>query len=297
MYPSRQEIINFASDSRFIKDPFFEGCSIETYKNTRTNKMVPYAYGGGFSQVFKINKNDESWAFKVWVSEILEIKSRYNEISLYLNDCKLPYFLNFFYIEKGILVEDQFLDTLRMKWVDGHTLVEYISLNLGNTAVLEKLAEDFLVMVKELHQNSISHGDLQQGNIFIAASGEIKLIDYDSVCVPNMIGQKDITRGMAGYQHPSRFTAGLTTSIKVDHFSELIIYLSILAIAENPTLWGKYKVVEAEYRLLFTLEDFLAWEDAAIRDDLKLLSQRIRDLLNILENYLAAHLNLKPFYS
>lgn len=291
-YPSVTEIIAAAKDPQFIRDPFFEGASIKLLKSGR-----PDMYAGGFSQVFLIEKNKERWAFKVWHSEIKDNKERYAKIKTHLNISKLPYFSDFTYFENGLLVDGEFLDTFRMKWIDGLSLTEFISMHLKDTVALGKLAENFLKMTKDLHDNSISHGDLQHDNIFVTSNGEIKLLDYDSICVPEIDGQRDFCRGRYGFQHPSRFTAGYITSIKIDYFSELVIYLSILAVIENPTLWDKYNVVQAEYRLLFSSNDFLDFEYSPIKSDLNRLSPKIQSLVKILEGYLAAHINLTPFTS
>ena len=72
--------------------------------------------------------------------------------------------------------------------------------------------------------------------------GDIFLIDYDSFYCVELQGEKDIITGLVDYQHPLRKTNNIIHE-KIDYFSELIIYLSILAIAENPTLVDKYKVI------------------------------------------------------
>jgi serine/threonine protein kinase len=293
--PTRVEISNAVKYPQFIKDPFFEDYSIAHKQSGGIQE-----WAGGFSMVYCMIKDNEKWAFKVWHTEIGNIKERYQKISAYLTKINLPYFSNFSYIENGLLVTDlqlntsQLIDTFRMKWVEGTNLAEYISMHLHDKNILEKLAEDFLTMIRDFHKSGISHGDFKNENIFVTTTGEIKLIDYDSICVPEIEGQKDICRGSYGFQHPSRITAGIISSLKIDYFSELIIYLSIIAVSENPVLWDKYKVVEADSRLLFTPEDFLAWENSAIKIDLNLLSEKVNNLVGILEGYLASHLLLQP---
>src|SRR5690606_36888343 len=111
-------------------------------------------------------------------------------------------------------------------------------------------ADNFLKMCQDLRENQISHGDLQEGNILVGEKGAIKLVDYDSICIPEIVGQKELVTGLKAYQHPSRFKGG-KASLKVDYFSELVIYLSLLIIAEKPVLWGKYQVKDTQY-LLFS---------------------------------------------
>lgn len=287
--PLVEDIISAVKNAVFIKDPFFKEASIHLLKNGR-----PDMYGGGFSQVFPMTKDGEKWAFKVWHTEITNNKSRYGKITSHLKKYNLPYFCNYEYVDKGILVNGEFLDTFRMEWVNGLSLMQYISSNLKNKVVLEKLAGNFLKMTEDLHNCSISHGDLQHDNIFIKENGEIVLIDYDSICVPELEGEKDICRGRPGYQHPSRFYTEMIASVKMDFFSELIIYISMLAIIENPLLWDKYNVEKAEH-LLFKHNDFFDFENCEIRRDLLSMSSEIKSLVNVIERYLASHLNLLPF--
>jgi len=289
-YPTKADIISSVINPQFIKDTFLQGAIVQLGKTGR-----PIMYTGGFSMVFPLQKGNEKWAFRVWHIEIKDVKERYKQISNYLNTLKLHYFSDFTFVENGLLVNGKLLDTSRMKWVEGALLKDYLAANLTNPIALQKLADDFLEMTLALHSNSISHGDLQHGNILISKTGEVKLVDYDSICVPVIEGQTDIVTGLKGYQHPTRFSNGKASS-KADYFSELVIYLSILAIAENPTLWEKYKVAGTE-TMLFSSEDFDDWNNSKIKSDLNLLSTKIKSLVKILEDYLSKndYLNLIPF--
>src|SRR5690606_22552030 len=138
-----------------------------------------------------------------------------------------------------------------MEWLEGKLLKEYLEENLGNKNKLTKLANDFLEMCKTLRENKISHGDLQEGNILIDRNGNIKLVDYDSICIPEIEGQKELVTGLKGYQHPSLLKAG-KASIKADYFSELLSYLAILSLSQSPYLWNKYELKTTENFLLVT---------------------------------------------
>ena len=288
LYPLKNDIVNAAQNRQLIKDPFFKDATMVTSKSGR-----PAMFGGGFGQVFQLYKETEHWAFKVWTTEIEKNANRYSLIKSYLEECQLPYFLDFEYVNGGLLVDGQPLDTMRMKWIDGLYLSAYINSNLQNKDLLNQLAADFLQMTNDFHFHKISHGDLQHENIFVDKNGNLKLIDYDSICVPNLEGERDITRGRPGYQHPSRLSAGYLASVKTDYFSELVIYLSILATAENPILWDKYKVMTSDH-LLFAPESFLEFENSSIRADLMLLSENIIKLVKKMDSYLAAYLLISP---
>jgi serine/threonine protein kinase len=150
-------------------------------------------------------------------------------------------------------------------------------------------------LIKELHSHSVSHGDLHHENIIVQKNGDIQLIDYDSICIPSLEGKSEFINGKGGYQHPSRFTSSQCT-IKADYFSELVIYLSVLAIAENPALWIAYNIADTEY-FLFSPADLAEFDKSKIKKDLLLLSPKIQGLVLILEDYLKEknYLGLVPF--
>lgn len=273
---------------KFLKVPELQGAVAIKKANGQ-----PFCYTGGFNMVFKLEHQGRKWAFRVWHTPYGE-KERFQAISNYLNSKKLPYFGEFFYDPKGLLVNGVLHDTIRMEWVDGQLLKDYIKENLYDKEKLLDFAEKFLQMVKTLHRNKISHGDLQHGNILIDSNNNISLIDYDSVCVPEMEGQEEVVSGLKGYQHPSRFESK-KSSLVTDYFSELIIYLSVLAIIENPDLWEKYRLEESEY-LLFSENDFLNLKSSEIYKDLQNLSPMIKDLLFVLDVYVrnTNYLTIRP---
>ncbi|MCM4171850.1 protein kinase family protein [Arenibacter sp. TNZ] len=274
----------------FLKVPALKGAKARINKNGN-----PFVYVGGFNMVFQLTHKSKKWAFRVWHVPMGENEERYLKISKYLTSKKLPYFAEFIYDEKGILINGELVDTIRMEWLDGMLFKEYIEKNLGNSSLLVSLADNFLKMCQEMRENKISHGDLQEGNILIDSNGDIKLVDYDSICIPEIEDQKELVTGLKGYQHPSRFKGG-KASLKADYFSELVIYLSILALAEKPELWDKYQIKDTQY-LLFSETDFEDLENSDIYRDLYGHSIKLDKLLSILVDYLKTNLytELKPF--
>jgi len=108
-------------------------------------------------------------------------------------------------------------------------------------------------MVSDLHKHNLSHGDLQHGNILVKNDGSLVLVDYDSMYVPSLDGWTDEIKGLLGYQHPARWN-NKNVSFKADYFSEKVIYLSILALAQIPQLWDDLQIEDNE-TLLFSAED------------------------------------------
>src|SRR5690554_4938840 len=213
MSVSKQDIITAIKNlDMFMRIPELKGA-----KARINSSGTPFAFVGGFNMVFQLEHQSKKWAFRVWHVPMGENMDRYRKISKYLSEKKLSYFADFIYDEKGILVNGNLLDTIRMEWLEGKLLKEYIEENLSNRSKLSKLAKNFLEMCKTLRENKISHGDLQEGNILVDKNSNIKLVDYDSVCIPEIKGQKELVIGLKGYQHPSRFKSK-GASLKADYF-------------------------------------------------------------------------------
>lgn len=244
----------------------------------------PQAYVGGFSIVFPVEVNGTKWAFRCWHTTIDEAMNRIRKLSNELKNAKLNYLLDYIYIESGITINGKSYPTTRMRWIDGITIKDYICQNRNSKDLLIALADNFLKMAQALHAQSLAHGDLQHGNILVDKNHKLFLVDYDSFYCPLLKGEADIVTGLADYQHPSRVN-NKYMSEKMDYFSELIIYLSILAIADCPLLVEKYQVEDAD-RLLFSKDDYMDIKSSNIYKDIYKLGKKFQDLLSILTEYL-----------
>jgi len=243
------------------------------------------AYSGGFSVVFPYRTdNGEKWAFRCWHSDIKNSKKRYETISDAIKKANLSFLCEFQYIDNGINVEGNIYPITRMRWIDGITIKDYICQNRYSKDKLTALADNFLKMTQALHAQSLAHGDLQHGNILVGNNHQLYLVDYDSFYCPQLKGEADTVTGLVDYQHPTRIY-NKSVSEKLDYFSELIIYLSILAIAENPSLVDKYNVEDAD-RLLFAKEDYVDIKNSNIYKYIYVLGDKFQELLGILEKYL-----------
>jgi len=256
-----------------------------TFRKDARGRLI--AYSGGFSVVFPYEAPDGTmWAFRCWHSDINNTQKRYEIISDAIKKANLPFLGEFNYIKEGINVEGIIYPTTRMRWINGITIKDYICKNKYSKELLDQLAENFLKMTQALHEKSLAHGDLQHGNILVDNNHQLFLVDYDSFYCPKLNGEEDTVTGLPDYQHPARIN-NKSVSEKLDYFSELIIYLSIRAIAEAPSLVDKYKVEDAD-RLLFSKEDYLDLKNSAIYADIIALGDDFKDLLSVLERYLKA---------
>lgn len=261
-----------------------------------TSRGEPVHYTGGFAVVFPFKIAGQKWAFRCWYVDIdSSIGKRLNTLSSALKNINLPYFCDFTYEPQGIIVDGERYPTTRMRWVDGKNIKEFLCEHKKESAKLKNLSNDFLAMCKDLHKHGVAHGDLQHGNILVDESGKITLIDYDSVFVPELKGEKVFINGLPDYQHPCRAKCS-TASEKLDYFSELVIYTSIAAIAKRPEFVDEYELNDSEH-LLFSREDFQDFPHSNIYKQLKSLGGIFLKILAIFEKYLACTAidQLEPF--
>lgn len=287
--PEISEITQSILVPALIKDSFVKDGTFEVLPDGN-----PKRYSGGFTSVYPFVKNGEKWAFRCWHSDLGNVKHRMELVSEALSKHPLPYFCEFTYVNEGIVVGGKIYPTTRMKWVDGLNLKEFICSH-RDKLTLKKLADDFLSLCHDMHLHQFAHGDLQHENIIVGNNGQLYLIDYDSMYVPTMNDFDDIIIGKKDYQHPCRKN-NHKSSERLDYFSELIIYTSILAISGDLSLIDDYQV-EGSEALLFTAKDYEDITSSTIYTRLKSLDGVFPLLLKALMQYLSETDidNLRPF--
>lgn len=232
---------------------------------TRGSRMVKYS--GGFCVVFPFQTLTKKYAVRCWHAELPDAKIRCKRISQALKTAGLPYFAGFEYYDDGIVTPQGIQPLVVMDWIEAMPLKKYLAKHIHETGTLDQLAFNFMEMVKALHNHHFSHGDLQHGNIMVKPDNNLMLVDYDSMYVPELNGMRDEVKGLAGYQHMSRWKNEYLTE-KADFFSELVIYTSLKALAKKPNLWFDLKIEDTE-TLLFSGDDIKNGDSASIFKTLK----------------------------
>ena len=167
--------------------------------------------------------------------------------------------VGFEYLPHGIKVGQKWYPVLKMDWIPGVPLDSYIAEHLAMPAKLEALANQWVNLIHSLREAELAHGDLQHGNILVTATDQFKLIDYDGLYIPAVIGLPQNEVGHRHYQHPSRTSDdGVSASNfrNVDNFPAQIIGLSLYALSIDPTLWEKTGA--GGENLLFRDVDYIA---------------------------------------
>jgi hypothetical protein len=151
---------------------------------------------------------------------------------------ELPCLVPFEFVNRGIRVQERWFPIVKMNWVAGVPLHTYVEKHLGSPEKLAWLAADWREMMAGLKRLRIGHGDLQHGNVLVTAEGDLKLVDYDGVYVPLFARERSPELGHPNYQHPLR--ASEFYDERLDHFPELLVYLSLRALAAEPALWDEF---------------------------------------------------------
>lgn len=210
-------------------------------------------YSGGFCVVFPYQTPNKKYAVRCWHAEVSDAKRRTQLIAEALKKSSLPYFVGFDFYEEGIMTSLGMQPIVVMDWVEAKSLKKFLADSINESNAINEVAENFKKMVADLHANHFSHGDLQHGNIMVKPDHSLVLVDYDSMYVPDLNGMPDEIKGLVGYQHEARWK-NETVSEKADYFSELVIYISLKALAKMPALWNDLKMEDTE-TLLFSGED------------------------------------------
>ena len=213
---------------------------------------MPLVTSGQFAYVFKLNPEgatEETLAVRCFRGYLGDRAERYSALDAHLEAHRIGALPRFKYLPKGILVAGRRYPVLVMEWVEGPTLDVYLDEAVGRREALMHLADEWLRLVAALSEAEVAHGDLQHGNI-IVERGQLRLVDLDGMYVPALEGFKASEVGHQHYQHPARDVT--LFSRDTDNFSALVVYLSLISLAERPELWREHH----DENLLFTRADF-----------------------------------------
>ena len=242
---------------------------------------MPKPATGGNAVVYKgkqggkLFSRTRTWAIRCFLRPISDHAERYEAISKHLKKSRFPYGVAFDFLKEGIQIRNSWFPLVKMQWVEGDLLHDYVEKNLDRSDTLASLREQWMVLVRTLEDCKVAHGDLQHGNI-VVRGGNLILIDYDGMWVPKLKGRKAAEGGHRAYQHPRRGEADF--GLELDRFSALVIYLSIAALEINPKLWEDHHTGD---NLLFVREDYLEPGGSALWKSLqKIDSPLIEGLTN-----------------
>ena len=255
-----------------VQSPSFALSDAELKNGTAvTNKLgLPKPICGQFASVYELETGDRRYAAKFFLRNIPDQHDRYARISEHLNRHKTPYFVTFEYQSDGILVHGERYPLVKMEWIEGLALNQFIEKNLSSPETLLALEARWLELLKDLHAVDIAHGDLQHGNVLVVGDGSLRLIDYDGMWVPALEGQTSHETGHPDFQSPVRTARDFHGEI--DLFSGAVVQIAIRALSKEPELWERYDNGD---NLLFRRQDYLNPSESCLVSELKALGDDV----------------------
>ncbi len=208
---------------------------------------APRRWKGAFGVVFRFEKKDRTpRAVKCFTAMHRTRAERYEAVADHLdrvvfqNHPLTRFLANTLYARQGVRVKRKWQPLLLMDWVDGIFIDDHIAALTEKhdaEAQLSALADQWIEMMFALQGAGVAHGDLQHGNVLVTPSGDMKLIDYDGMCVPALANRYVMEGGHLNYQHPART---LRFDENLDTFSALVFLTALTALARKPSLWNDW---------------------------------------------------------
>lgn len=212
--------------------------------------IEPHYCSGNFGTVFKIRVGGRDKALKCFTRAQRGRLSAYRQISEYLEPSK--HIISYDFLENEMYVFDEtnsgsYFPVLTMDWVAGDTLSVHTERAVKNRSSkrINELLELFDELAGWLLTQPFAHGDLKPDNIMISSTGDMVLIDYDGMYLPQMQGEAARELGTQTYQHPARATAPFDKHI--DDYSIAYIHLALMDLAHNLDHYHGESIVRPEY--------------------------------------------------
>lgn len=214
-------------------------------------------YAGGYCVVYPLScPGKPNKCIRIWHEKY--DKELVQKLADLLTDFPgADFVIGYKYYEDGLKLDNgEVIPVVVMDWIEGSTLNDYIKENCKDSTAIKRLANEFYTMTSIMHREGLAHGDLSCDNIMVKRNGKLVLIDYDSFYAPSLSSDiKQTNKGTPGYQHPERLKS-LYLSSDMDNFSQQVIYLSLIAIAQDLSLVSESRGLVADKKLFFNFKDF-----------------------------------------
>jgi uncharacterized protein YjbI with pentapeptide repeats len=244
---------------------------------------LPAVAAGTSSVVLKAEASGRWLAVRCYTRGA-SFRERYGALAAYLAGRNLdPPLSAPSWIDSAIRVNGATWPVVLMDWIDGQPLDRYVDGLLREAGfpadALAGLAGRWRELIRTLQGAGFAHGGLSHADILVGQDGRLRLVDYDTAWIPALDGLgPPAGSGHRNYEPPGRRAWGRW----VDTFPALVIYLSLVALAQDPGLW--LELYDGS-NLLFRKADFVppfdteVWHRLAALHDPEVdhLAQRLRD--------------------
>lgn len=153
-------------------------------------RQIPLVRSGNFAAVYEVvAQQNRKFAVKCFTRAVNNQGVRYGHLSEYLHYILPQTLVEFEFQEKGILVQGEWYPIVKMEWVNGFPINEYVEANLSFPAELTRIARRWRGAVSDLQSRGIAHNDLQHGNVLVQPDSTIRLVDYDGIFSASIPGR------------------------------------------------------------------------------------------------------------
>ncbi len=247
--------------------------------------IEPIFASGNFAVVFKMIYKNKLHALKCFLKDIPERAERQKQIVQYIKSNLSDYFVDYHYLQNELWVDihgGAEYPVSWMHWLEAPTLGVKINeyCKAEDKDGLNQLAEKFKEFALWLLQQDFAHGDLKHDNLLVKAEGTLVMVDYDGMFIPAFAGKMTNELGGKSYQHPKR--TATTFDRHLDDFSILIIYISLLALSKQPSLYNEFYNGQ---NILFAFTDFADIKQSTLISELQKIDG-LQHLIDVLKNSL-----------
>ena len=130
----------------------------------------PLRWTGNFAAVFQVRGASErqNWAVKCFTRRVAGLQERYHQINQHLQEQRqrLSFLVGFDYLPNELLVRGERYPVLKMDWVQGLRLDEFLLDCFENgtaKGTLPVLCGMWVKLAQRLRDAQVAHGDLQHG--------------------------------------------------------------------------------------------------------------------------------------
>jgi hypothetical protein len=196
---------------------------------------LPVVHGGTYALTFAVVTDSGKFAVRCFHKALDSLAVRYGAIERHLGRINSPYFVDCQFQPKGITTESGTYPIVRMDWVDGVSLAAFVAGHRHDAGALLELRFALRRLAMHLRAKGVAHGDIQPSNVIVQGDGNLRLIDYDGLFVPELAPLASAELGQRNFQHPGRRSRHFDASLDV--FSFAVIDFSLRALSVRPDLW------------------------------------------------------------
>lgn len=229
-WPGATEYLAAVQDPAALVDPELRSATV-----AMGQMGVPAAATGQNAVVMQMVGAAGPLAVRCYTRDPGNAATRYTAIERHRQQSGLPGFVPARWSAEAIVVQGVARPAVVMPWVPGVPLNVAVADRLHRPDLLSGLAVGWLALVDQMRAAGVAHGDLQSGNVLVAPDESIRLVDLDSTWLPELSHAPPNEVGHPNFQHPARSTGDWGP--EVDTFSGAVIFLSLRALAADPSLW------------------------------------------------------------